>query len=157
MVQEILVFFCLDHRFTDQYSEDYFVFLLFWYWEWVVLSVWNVFSWLGWILCFVNLYNYFHIQFSFLRIWMVWDFQRLDMKVTSESEVAQSCPTLCDPMDCSLPDSSIHGIFQARVLEWGAISFSRGPFWPRDQTWVSQIQRWILYQLSYQGSSQGIR
>ena len=43
------------------------------------------------------------------------------MKVKSESEVAQSCPTLCDPMDCSLPGSSIHGIFQARVLEWGAI------------------------------------
>ena len=42
-----------------------------------------------------------------------------------ESEVAQSCPTLCDPMDCSLPGSSIHGIFQARILEWGAISFSR--------------------------------
>ena len=41
----------------------------------------------------------------------------------SESEVAQSCPTLCDPMDCSLPRSSIHGIFQARVLEWVAISF----------------------------------
>ena len=42
------------------------------------------------------------------------------MKVKSESEVAQSCPTLGDPMDCSLPGSSIHGIFQARVLEWGA-------------------------------------
>jgi len=49
------------------------------------------------------------------------------MKVKSESEVAQLCPTLCDPdpMDCSLPGSSVHGIFQARVLEWGAISFSR--------------------------------
>ena len=46
------------------------------------------------------------------------------MKVKSEREVAQSCPTLSDPMDCSLPDSSIHGIFQARVLEWGAIAFS---------------------------------
>ena len=45
------------------------------------------------------------------------------MKVKSESEVAQSCPTLSDPMDCSLPGSSIHGIFQARVLEWGAIAF----------------------------------
>ena len=45
------------------------------------------------------------------------------MKVKSESEVAQSCPTLSDPMDCSLPDSSAHGIFQARVLEWGAIAF----------------------------------
>ena len=42
----------------------------------------------------------------------------------SESEVAQSCPTLCDPMDCSLPRSSVHGIFQARVMEWAALSFS---------------------------------
>ena len=46
------------------------------------------------------------------------------MKVKRESEVAQSCPTPSDPMDCSLPGSSIHGIFQARVLEWGAIAFS---------------------------------
>ena len=46
------------------------------------------------------------------------------MQVKSESEVAQSCPTLSDPMDCSLTGSSIHGIFQARVLEWGAIAFS---------------------------------
>ena len=46
------------------------------------------------------------------------------MKVKSESEVAQSSPTLCDPMDCSLPGSSVHGIFQARVLEWVAIAFS---------------------------------
>ena len=47
------------------------------------------------------------------------------MKVKSESEVAQLCPTLRDPMDCSLPGSSIHGIFQARVLEWVAIAFSQ--------------------------------
>ena len=47
------------------------------------------------------------------------------MKVKSESEVAQSCPTLSDPMDCSLPGSSIHGIFQARLLEWSAIAFSK--------------------------------
>ena len=51
------------------------------------------------------------------------------MKVKSESEVAQSCPTLRDPMDFSLPGSSVHGIFQARVLEWGAIAFSD------EQTW----------------------
>ena len=43
------------------------------------------------------------------------------------SEVAQSCPTLSDPMDCSLPGSSVHGVFQARVLEWGAIAFSNFP------------------------------
>ena len=46
------------------------------------------------------------------------------MKVKSESEVAQLCLTLCDPMDCSLPGSSVHGIFQARGLEWGAIACS---------------------------------
>ena len=50
------------------------------------------------------------------------------MKVKSESEVAQSCLTLRDPMDCSLPGSSIHGIFQARVLEWSAIGFSNALF-----------------------------
>ena len=49
------------------------------------------------------------------------------MKVKSESEVAQLCPTLCDPTDCSPLGSSIHGIFQARVLEWGAITFSINP------------------------------
>ena len=57
----------------------------------------------------------------------------------SESEVAQSCLTLCDPMDSSLPGSVVHGIFQARILEWAAISFSRGSSQPRDQTWVSCI------------------
>ena len=54
----------------------------------------------------------------------------------SEGEVAQSCPTLCNSMDCSLPGSSIHGILQARVLEWDAISFSRGSSWPGDRTRV---------------------
>ena len=48
------------------------------------------------------------------------------MKVKSQSEVTQSCPTPSDPMDCSLPGSSIHGIFQARVLEWGTIAFATG-------------------------------
>ena len=55
----------------------------------------------------------------------------------SESEVAQSCPTLCDPIDCSLPGSSVHGILQARGLEWVAISFSGGL--TRDRTRVSRI------------------
>ena len=57
----------------------------------------------------------------------------------SESEVAQSCPTLWDPMDCSLPGSSLHGILQARVFEWVAISFSRGSSRPRDWICVSHI------------------
>ena len=58
------------------------------------------------------------VAISFSNAW------KWKVKVKSESEVAQSCPTLSDPMDYSLPGSSIHGIFQARVLEWGAIAFS---------------------------------
>ena len=57
----------------------------------------------------------------------------------SESEVAQSCPTLCDPMDCSLSGSFVHGILQARIQEWVAISFSRGSSQPRDRIRVSCI------------------
>ena len=58
------------------------------------------------------------VAISFSNAW------KWKVKVKSESEVAQSCPTLCDPMDSSLPGSSVHGIFQARVLEWVAIAFS---------------------------------
>ena len=50
--------------------------------------------------------------------------------------VAQSCPTLCDSTDCSLPGYFVPGVFQARILEWVAISFSRASSWPRDRTWV---------------------
>ena len=56
-----------------------------------------------------------------------------------DDEVTQSCPTLCDPMDCSLPGSSVHGILQARILEWVTISFSRGSYQPRDRTQVTHI------------------
>ena len=59
------------------------------------------------------------------------------MKVKNERKVAQSCPTLSDPMDCSLPGSSVRGIFQARVLEWGAIAFSKR-FPSTCQRWKSQ-------------------
>ena len=76
-------------------------------------------------------------------------------KVKSESEVAQSCPTLSDPMDCSLPGSSVHGIFQARVLEWGAIAFSgKMHYSPENQSYqpsednLPKLYKWsqdILY------------
>ena len=87
------------------------------------------------------------------------------MKVKSEREVAQSCPTLSDPMDWSLPGSSIHGIFQARVLEWGAIAFSeqhwsellfQGIFLTQRSNPGLQHCRWILYHLSHQGSSKNV-
>ena len=59
--------------------------------------------------------------------------------------VAKSSPTLCDPLDCSPPGSSVHGISQARILEWVAISFSRGSSWPREWTHISCIGRRIPY------------
>ena len=68
--------------------------------------------------------------------------------------VAQSCPTLCDCVDCSLPGSSIHRILQASILDWIAIPFSRGSSWPRNQTWVSlPYLRQILYHLSHHHQS----
>ena len=70
----------------------------------------------------------------------------------SESEVAQSCLTLCDPMDCSLPGYSVHGIFKTRVLERVAFSFSRGSSQPRDWTQASGIVGRHFYCLSHQGS-----
>ena len=65
--------------------------------------------------------------------------------------VTQSCPTLCDSMNCIPVDSTVHVILQARTLEWVAIPFSRGSSRPRDQTHVSCIAREILYHLSHQG------
>ena len=59
--------------------------------------------------------------------------------------VAKSRPTLCEPMGCSLSGSSVHGIFQARILEWVAISSSRGSSWPRDWNLISCSGRWVLY------------
>ena len=75
------------------------------------------------------------------------DWKRLLVgKKESENEVAQSCPTLFDPIDCSSPGSSVHRILQARILEWVAISFSMGSSQPRDRTGVSRIagSRFIL-------------
>ena len=59
--------------------------------------------------------------------------------IPGATSLTRSCPTLCNPMDCSPPGFFVHGILQARILEWVAISFSRGSSWPRDQTQVSHI------------------
>jgi len=69
-----------------------------------------------------------------------WDFPGKSARVGCHcllQLVTQSCPTLSDPMDYTLPGSSVHGILQARILGWVAISFCRGSSWPRDQNWVS--------------------
>ena len=73
--------------------------------------------------------------------------------------VGQSHPTLCDPMDCSLPGRSLHGILQARVLEWVTVSFSRGSSWPRDRTWVSRIpgRRFNLWANAFVHSEASLR
>ena len=67
---------------------------------------------------------------------------------------AKSCPLFCDPMDCNPPGSSVHGITQARILEWVAISLSSVSSQPRDQTCVSCVGRQVLYHLSHHGSLQ---
>ena len=67
------------------------------------------------------------------------------MKVKSEIEVAQSCPTLSDPMDCGPPGSSVHGIFQARVLEWGASAFSSPKTLILWSIWISYLYSFIIF------------
>ena len=94
--------------------------------EWVAISFSRGFSWPR---------DWTHVSLITGRCFTIW----ATREAQSESEVSQSCPTLCDPMDCSLPGSSIHGIVQASVLEWVAISFSRGSSRPRDWIQVSCI------------------
>ena len=75
------------------------------------------------------------------------------MKVKSESEAAQSCPTLSDPMDCSPPGSSIHGIFQATVLEWGTIAFSKHVFAVKHKSFFPALCFLILLEKASPGIS----
>ena len=84
----------------------------------------------------------------------VWFFHDTDPMCTSfkVSVCVLSCPTLCDPVDCTLPGFSVHGIFQARTLVWVAIPFSRGASWPRNWTrisCISGISKWVLYRLCH--------
>ena len=75
-----------------------------------------------------------------LESYSPWSCKESDMTEHSGlqfSSITQLCPAVCDPRDCSLPDSSVPGILQARILEWVAVFFSRGSSWPRNWTWVS--------------------
>ena len=85
----------------------------------------------AWTILWIQYDKYIYWNYSKI----CWNFEESE----SESEVTQSCPTLCDPMDCSPPGSPVHGILPARILEWVAIAFSRGSSRPRDQTQVSCI------------------
>ena len=97
-------------------------------------------------------------------IWQIWHVAKfqisLEMVATKKVFapfksvlVMQSCPILCDPMDCSPPGSSVHGISQVRILEGGAISFSRGSSQPRDWTQLSPIAGRLFYWLSQSGNT----
>ena len=86
------------------------------------------------------------------RIWMWWPSSNIGSWNVLCVKSLQSCPTLCSPMDCGPPGSSVHGILQARILEWTAMPSSRGSSQPRDQahiSFVSCIGRWVLYHYSY--------
>ena len=93
-------------------------------------------------------YYYYHFHFIDEEIWSKYVSQAQKNTACMCAKSIQSCPTLWDPMDCNLPGSSVHGIFQARILELVAISSSRGSSQPKDQTrisYVSCIDRRVLY------------
>ena len=96
-------------------------------WQATVHGVTKSWTWLKWLSTHIRVHQETETRAGILVV-----------KV-GKSEVAQSCLTLCNPMGCSIPGSTIHGIFQARVLEWVAISFSRWSSRPRDWTWISRI------------------
>ena len=93
--------------------------------------------------------------------WSQGDSKQIALRDCSQEVVVRSLShvRLCDPMDCSLPGFSVHGVFQARVLLWGAIAFSRGSSWPRDRTQVSCIagRCFTLWAVRYWGEGQYIR
>jgi len=110
-----------------------------------------------WISIFFSIINWKDYLFTFVCFWYLcqrWvDCRCVDLflgsllvymsvfYVSACVLVTQSCPTLCDPLDCSPPGFSVHGILQARILEWVTIPFARGSSQPRDWTWVSYIVR----------------
>ena len=121
-----------DHLLRRNYSSG----LHFFIWCAVVLHSWWSTSWESVTVTYINIsVNVLTVTWS-LEGWLMTKVILMYMK-WSEMKAAQSCATLCNSMDCSLPGSSVHGILQARILEWVAIPFSRESSKPRDQTQVS--------------------
>ena len=112
--------------------------------------------------CKAKLFSHTYIH-SFLDSFPIQALQSIDQSPLCytvgpciRAKSLQSYPTLCDSVDCSPPDSSVHGILQARVLKWVAMPSSRGSSWPRDQTHVSHffcIGRWVRYHQCHLGGS----
>ena len=92
-----------------------------------------------------------------ISAWLAWSIKTSVLLFESESEVAQLCLTLCNPIDCNLPGSSVHGIFQAGILEWVAISFSSGIFLTQGLYAGLPHCRQMLYRLSHQGGYCSLR
>ena len=93
----------------------------------------------GFLLCSSPLYFLTYFLSCYPIHWRKWSVKISNYYCIKQCMCGQLCPTLCYPMDCSPPGSSVHGIFQARILEWVAIAYSEGSSLPRDQTWVSCI------------------
>ena len=96
----------------------------------------------------VAYFTFFFFFFSIFPICLFLSVSYITLKM--KVVVGQLCSIVCNPMDCILPGSSVHGILQARILEWVAFPFSKGSSQPRDRTCVSCIVRQILYCLSHQ-------
>ena len=96
----------------------------------------------SWYYIILNAYFHCVISFCVCVTWFVFFFHYHHHGISQVFKVlvAQLCLTFCDPMDCSLPGSSVHGILQARIVEWVAISFSKDSSWSRDRTWSSALQ-----------------
>ena len=118
-------------------------------------SHYNAYSWISCHVLFKPFCIIMHIHEHLVMYWQNVVHRRRERQTTSvflpwephesESEVAQSCPTLCDPMDCSLPGSSVYGIHQARILEWITVPFSRGIFPTQRLNPDLPHWRWIIY------------
>ena len=107
------------------------LFPVLWMQRWVKYAVCEVLNWV----CETSVEIFKMVKAPTHVTWFRW----ICSESLKWSEVTQSCPTLRDPMDGNLPGSTVHGIFQARIPEWAAISFSKGSFHPRDRTQVSCI------------------
>ena len=120
------------------------------YWAFFHVAVGHLYVFFGktFIQVFCLLFNWVvFLILSWMRCSYIFDINLLTVIALAgifsmKAKVTQSCPTLSDPMDCSLPGSSVHGIFQARVLEWGAIAFSKRIGYQLQYSWTSLLLSW---------------
>ena len=108
-------------------------------------------------MCFIQSFFCLFVTILKFTVWCPSAILEVFLPVLLHAKSLQLCPTPCDLMDCSPPDSTVHEILQARILEWIAMPSSRGSFWPRDRTCTSHIScigKWLLYHQLHLGSPQ---